>query len=145
MLAIKEIKNKKKEELFWKRRIESNIDVPRKDISVIERWETGVLKKESQKARLDHLHQVERKGYKKFWSGIWEKNVKYNECADWIQKVAEEMQGSKQHNTEITPTKIKERISEMVKWKAPGLDVFHGYWIKTFVSIQERIALTQKP
>ena len=145
LLGIKEIKNKKKEELFWKRRIESNINVLRKDVSVIERWDTGMLKKESQKERLDHLHQVKRKGCKKFWSGIWEKNVKYNECADWIQKVAEEMQGSKQHNIEITPTKIKEGISEMAKWKAPGLDVFHGYWIKMFVSIQERIALTQKP
>ena len=127
LLGIKEIKNKKKEELFWKRRIESNKNVLRKDVRVTERWETGMLEKESQKARLDHLHQVERKGYKKLWSGIWEKNVKHNECADWIQKVAEEMQGSKQHNIEITPTKIKERISEMAKWKAPGLDAVHGY------------------
>ena len=144
---VRNKRNKKQEErrTILKRRIESNINVLRKDVSVIERWDTGMLKKESQKERLDHLHQVERKGYKKFWSEIWEKNVKYNECADWIQKLAEEMQGSKQHNIEITPIKIKERISEMAKWKAPGLDVFHGYWIKTFVSIQERIALTQKP
>ena len=144
---VRNKRNKKQEDrtTILKSRIESNINVLRKDVSVIERWDTGMLKKESQKERLDHLHQVERKGYKKFWSEIWEKNVKYNECADWIQKLAEEMQGSKQHNIEITPIKIKERISEMAKWKAPGLDVFHGYWIKTFVSIQERIALTQKP
>ena len=56
LLEIKEIKNKKKEELFWKTRLESNINVIREDVSVIERWETGMLKKESQKARLDHLH-----------------------------------------------------------------------------------------
>ena len=32
---------------------------------------------------------------REFWSGIWEKNIKQNENADWIQKVAEEMHGNK--------------------------------------------------
>ena len=36
-----------------------------KDVSLIERLETGTLRKESQKARLDHLHQVKGKGYKR--------------------------------------------------------------------------------
>ena len=31
---------------------------------------------------------------REFWSGIWEKDVKHNERADWIQKVAEELQTS---------------------------------------------------
>ena len=47
---------------------------------------------------------------------------------------------NKQQNIEITPTKIKERIHKMVNWKAPGPDSVHGYWIKIFVSMQERIA-----
>ena len=51
---------------------------------------------------------------REFWSGIWEKDIRYNESADWIQKVAEEMQGNKQQNIEITLTEIKERI-RMVK------------------------------
>ena len=34
LLGIKEIKNNKKEEPFWKKRIES------KDVSLIQRWET---------------------------------------------------------------------------------------------------------
>ena len=38
------------------------------------------------------------------------KAVKHNKSVDWTQKVAEEMQGNKQQNIEITPTKIKERI-----------------------------------
>ena len=50
------------------------------------------------------------------------------------------MQGNKQRNVEIGPTKIKERICKMVNWKAPGPDVVHRYWIKMFVSMQERIA-----
>ena len=49
---------------------------------------------------------------RKFWCGIWEKDVKHNESADWIQKAAEEMQGNKAQNIEISPTKLKERICE---------------------------------
>ena len=65
LLGIKEIKNKKKEEPFWRRRIESNINALRKDASLIERWETGMLRKESQKTRLDHVYLSKRKGYKR--------------------------------------------------------------------------------
>ena len=28
---------------------------------------------------------------REFWSRVWEKDVKHNESADWIQKVAEEI------------------------------------------------------
>ena len=49
------------------------------------------------------------------------------------------MQGNKQQNTEIIPTKIKERICKMANWKAPGPDGVHGHWIKMLVSKQERI------
>ena len=73
-------------------------------------------------------------------SGIWEKDVKHNESADWIQKVTEEMQGKKQQNIEITPTKIKERICKMANCKALGPDGVHGYCIKMLVSMQERRA-----
>ena len=65
LLGIKEIRNKKKEEPFWKKRSESNINALCKDVSLIERLETGILRKESQKARLDHLYRVKRKGYKR--------------------------------------------------------------------------------
>ena len=37
----------------------------RKDVSLIERWETEMLRKESQKARMDYLYQVKRKVYKR--------------------------------------------------------------------------------
>ena len=56
LLGIKEIKIKKKGEPFWKRRTETNINALRKDVSFIERWETGMLRKESLKTRLDHLY-----------------------------------------------------------------------------------------
>ena len=68
-------------------------------------------------------------------SGILEKNVKHNESKDWIQKVAEEMQGKKQHNIKITPTKPKKRIHKLGNWKATGFDGVNCYSIKKFTSI----------
>ena len=50
------------------------------------------------------------------------------------------MQGKKQQNIEITPTKMKERIRKIANWKAPGPDGVYGYWIKVLVPIQEEIA-----
>ena len=58
---------------------------------------------------------------------MWEKDVKHNKKEDLIKKAAEELQENKQQNIEITPTKIKERIRKMAKWKAPGPDGVHGY------------------
>ena len=45
----------------------------------------------------------------------------------------------KQQNIEIRTTNIRERIRKMVDWKAPRPGGVHGYWIKMFVSMQERI------
>ena len=70
LLAIKEIKNKKKEQPFWKRRIKSNINALRKVLRVTERWKTRMLTKESQKTRLDHLYRVKGKGIKEQLKGL---------------------------------------------------------------------------
>ena len=64
LLGVTEIKNKKKEEPSSKRKTESNINALCKDVCLIERWETGMSRKESQKTKLDHLYQVKRKGIK---------------------------------------------------------------------------------
>ena len=65
LLGIKEIKDKKKEERFWKIRTESKLNALRKYVSLIERWGTGMLRNESQKVRLDHLYRVKKTGYKR--------------------------------------------------------------------------------
>ena len=83
---------------------------------------------------------LDKEKTREFWSGIWEKDVKRKESADWIHKVAEKLQSSKEQNIEITPTKMKERICKMVNWKTPGPYGVHDYWIKMLVSMQERIA-----
>ena len=38
---------------------------------------------------------LDKEETREIWSGIWEKNVKHIESADWIQKVAKEIQGNK--------------------------------------------------
>ena len=54
----------KKEEPFWKRRIESNINAFYKDVSLTERWKAGMSRNKSHKTRLGHLYQVKGKAYK---------------------------------------------------------------------------------
>ena len=76
---------------------------------------------------------------REFCYGIWGENVKHNESADWIQKVAEKLQSNKQQSTKIASIKIKERINKMANWKAPGPDGAHSYWIKMLVPMQEKI------
>ena len=41
------------------------IDQLRKDLSLIERWKEGKLKKESKKARLERLYKIKNKGFKR--------------------------------------------------------------------------------
>ena len=56
----------------------------------------------------------DKKKTRNFWSGIWEKNVKHNENADWLQKAADEMHSNKQQNIDLTPTKLNERIRKIL-------------------------------
>ena len=42
-----------------------------------------------------------------FLSRTWEKDLKHNKSADWIQKVAEEMLGNMRQIIEIAPTQMK--------------------------------------
>ena len=53
---------------------------------------------------------MDKEKTRKFGSGIWEKHVKPSDIADWIQKVAEKMQGKNQQNIEITPTKSEKEF-----------------------------------
>ena len=58
--------NKKQEEgPFWKKRIESNINALHKNVSLIERWKIGMLRKEHQKARPDCLYRDKSEEYKR--------------------------------------------------------------------------------
>ena len=56
-------------------------------------------------------------------SGIWEKDVKYNESADWIQKVAEVMQSNKQQTIEVPDWMTTARTVLLLKDKSKGNEV----------------------
>ena len=61
LLGIKEKKKRTKKNHSGKEELSQKINTLCKDISLIERWETGMLRQESQKTRLDHLYRVKRK------------------------------------------------------------------------------------
>ena len=77
-----------------------------------------------------------------FWSGIWSQPVTHNEEARWLKKVEEQLRGGRtQEDILITTGKLKKQLRKMKNWKAPGPDGLQGYWIKTFTSCHERIAI----
>ena len=53
---------------------------------------------------------MDKEKTRKSGSGIWEKHVKPSDSADWIQKVAEKMQGNNEQNIEITPTQSEKEF-----------------------------------
>ena len=76
---------------------------------------------------------------REFWAGIWEKDVKHNNNAEWIDKVGAEMKPNKLQNIELTPMKVRKKICGIANWKAPEPGGAHTYWIKGFESLHERI------
>ena len=77
-----------------------------------------------------------------FWSKIWAKNVNHNEKAEWIERVEQKLEGDKQENIHISVEDIKGQVRSMPKWKGPGPDGIHGYWLRSFTTIHEKLAST---
>ena len=79
---------------------------------------------------------------KTFWGGIWDKPVKHNRQAEWLTDVKDELRGvQQQEGFQIDVDKVKRQIKKVPNWKAPGMDHVHGYWLKNFRSLHERMAL----
>ena len=65
-LGVKESPNgRKNREPHWKRRIKRKTNKLRKDVSMIEEWKDGKLRKEIQEAKLNRLYSVKKKGFKR--------------------------------------------------------------------------------
>ena len=75
-----------------------------------------------------------------FWSNIWAKSVNHNENAEWIERVEEKLEGDKQENIHISAEDLKGQVRSMPNWKGPGPDGIHGYWLRSFTSIHEKLA-----
>ena len=50
----------------------------------------------------------------------------------------------KQHDIVITPAKVTKQLRKTANRKDPGPDGLQGFWLKTFPSCIERIALNYK-
>ncbi len=56
--------------------------------------------------------------------------------------VKDELGGvQQQEGFEINMDKVKRQVKKVPNWKAPGPAHVHGYWVKNFRSLQERMAL----
>ena len=78
---------------------------------------------------------------RRLWEGIWSNQVSHNHHAIWLQEIKrEESRREKQRFHEITINTVRNQLKKMPNWKAPGPDEIHGYWLKNFKALHERIA-----
>jgi hypothetical protein len=75
-----------------------------------------------------------------FWKGIWGENISHKNDAEWIERVKTNLRGPKQANINITNCDVKKQIKSMPKWKGPGPDGLHGFWIKSFSIVHESLS-----
>ncbi|XP_072169448.1 uncharacterized protein [Diadema setosum] len=76
-----------------------------------------------------------------FWGKIWGNPVEHNKDAQWLKDVKRQLKHvEKQENIFIDTQKVKKQLSKMPNWKAAGPDAVHGFWIKHFTAVHERIA-----
>ena len=78
---------------------------------------------------------------KTFWGSIWGIEKQHNEDAEWLNDL-EESDGnmSQQESFQLDQQKIKKQLSKLPRWKTCGSVELHGYWLKTFDSVHERIS-----
>ena len=62
-LGVKQKEKKEKQDPWWKRRIEGDIKILRKDLSKIESWNKGMLRKERDKSHLERKYGKHEKGF----------------------------------------------------------------------------------
>ena len=79
---------------------------------------------------------------KNFWANIWDQGTKHNEKAKWLEDVKEKYKSiDQQDEFSISKDTLTTQLKKMPKWKACGPDGVHGYWLKEFSSLHERLAV----
>ena len=81
------------------------------------------------------------RGFKDFlgWPN-WDQPGEHNRQAEWFADVKDELKNVQQEGFQIDVKKVKKQLRKVPNWKAPGPDQVHGYWLKNFSSLHERIA-----
>jgi len=115
------------------------------DINRIEQYRQNRLFENNQKLLFEQLEGKEREddaipdadASKRFWKGIWEKEVKHKEDAEWINEIETEVSRNLTNQNELTVTTeiLKKQANKLSNWKSPGPDGVQGYWIKNLTSL----------
>jgi hypothetical protein len=76
-----------------------------------------------------------------FWNVIWGQDVRHNEKAEWMRDIEEKCKDIKrQDDIKMNVEDVKKQAKKTHNWKSSGPDGVHGYWIKNFANLHERIS-----
>jgi hypothetical protein len=75
---------------------------------------------------------------KEFWSNIWSNEVQFNNQAEWIPNLENEIPDSNDpHHIQISLEILVKNINSSHNWKSPGGDQIHNFWLKKFTCIHK--------
>ena len=78
---------------------------------------------------------------KRLWEGIWGNPVTHNKQTARLQEIKEkEHERIRQTFHETTTRIVRNKLKRIPNWKAPGPDEVHGYWLKNFRALHQRMA-----
>ena len=133
-----------------KQRVTAKSGKVKRDENRIDQYQQNRRFENNQKRLFERLEGIERGGdeipeaeaSRNFWKGIWEKDVKHNEGADWIKKGETEAgkAASKQVNLRVTTERLRKQANNLSNWKSPGPDGVRGYWIKNIESLHVQMS-----
>ena len=133
-----------------KQRITANSEKIKRYQKRCKQYQQNRLFQNNQKKLFEQLEGVERGNDESpeaeptatFWKGIWEKDVKHNDEAEWIKEVDSEVErmSTKQNDLTITTEMLRKQSKKLSNWKSPGPDGVQGYWIKHLTTLHERLA-----
>jgi hypothetical protein len=70
---------------------------------------------------------------KEFWSNIWSNEVQFNNQAEWIPNLENEIPDiNNPHHIQISLEILVKNINSSHNWKSPGGDQIHNFWLKKF-------------
>jgi hypothetical protein len=70
---------------------------------------------------------------KEFWSNIWSNEIQFNNQAEWIPNLENEIPDSNNpHHIQISLEILVKNINSSHNWKSPGGDQIHNFWLIVF-------------
>ena len=76
---------------------------------------------------------------RRFWSIIWGVGKRNNKNAEWLKELRSERNKIKLGNIKITPEMVTQQTRKVLYWKCPRPDGVHGYSLKNFPALHDRI------